>query len=94
MIAANHCNSFSYFTSILKKFKTSLDEEPEDWHSELKTAWPKKVVTYFLHASSCGSLGAVKYFIASRQTEPNIRYIYYGVWVEQRCHMGVYTAYT
>ena len=63
-------------TSILKTLQTCVDErrkDPRQQH-QLKTEWWDKMVPCFLHASSCGSLDAVKYFIDSGK-EPNIRYI-------------------
>ena len=45
-----------------------------EWHRKLQSEWWSEVVPYFLYASSCGSLGAVKYFIASGK-EPNVRYV-------------------
>ena len=60
-------------------FTTYLDEwqvaTAPLWHRKLMTAWLSKVVPYLLHASSCGSLSAVEYFIENGQ-EPNIRYVY------------------
>ena len=77
------CHSFSTYTiSILETLKACVDGEreaiPPLWHRKLKTDWWKKVVPYFLYAASCGSLVAVKCFIASGH-EPNIRYMYYQV---------------
>ena len=68
----------TYVTSILKTFQSLVDGGRQatapQWHRELMTEWPDKVVTFFLHASSCGSLGAVKYFIDGG-LKPNLRYI-------------------
>ena len=68
-----------YDTSILKTFKSCVDEGKKctapQWLRKLKKGWWSKVVPYFLLASSCGSLDVVKYFIESGQ-KPNIRYLY------------------
>jgi len=65
-----------YDTSILKTFKSCVDEGKKctapKWHRKLKKEWWSEVVPYFLYASSCGSLDAVKFFIESGQ-KPNIR---------------------
>ena len=61
-------------------FATYLDGGQEDtappWYRELMTAWLSKVGPYFLHASSYGSLSAVKYFIEWNGQDPNIRYTF------------------
>ena len=68
----------TYVTSILKTFQSLVDGGRQatapQWHRELMTEWPDKVVTFFLHASSRGSLDTVKYFIDGG-LEPNLRYI-------------------
>ena len=68
-----------YDTSILKTFKSCVDEGKKctapQWLRKLKKGWWSKVVPYFLLASSCGALDVVKYFIESGQ-KPNIRYLY------------------
>ena len=73
-----------YVTSILKTLKTCVhggreakqrETKPPLWLRKLKAEWGKKMASSFLYASSCGSLGAVKYLLANRQ-KPNIRYIY------------------
>ena len=70
----------TYVISILETLKACVDGEreaiPPLWHRKLKTDWWNKVVPYFLYAASCGSLVAVKCFIASGH-KPNIRYMYY-----------------
>ena len=78
MIVANHCSSSIYVrTSILEKLDTCVDGGKNcaapQWHRQLKKEWWSKVVPYLLYASSCGSLDAVKHFIASGQ-EPSVRY--------------------
>ena len=74
--AINQC--FAYVTSILRTFQSLVDGGKEvtapQWHRELMKAWSSKVESYFLLASSRGSLDAVEYFIASGQ-KPNLRYI-------------------
>lgn len=71
-------NHFSSPTSLLKTLHACVDRGKNPiaplWHHRLKTEWWSKVVTYFLYASSCGSLDIVKYFIDSGQ-KPNIRYV-------------------
>ena len=73
-----------YVTSILKTLKTCVhggreakqrETKPPLWLRKLKAEWGKKMASTFLYASSCGSLGAVKYLLGSRQ-KPNIRYIH------------------
>ena len=65
--------------SVLKTFETRIYGEREcttpRWHHNLKNDWWHKIVPYVLYASACGSLSAVKYFIACGQ-EPNIRYMH------------------
>ena len=70
-------------TSILKTLKTRVDggreaeqreTKPPLWLRRLKTEWRNEMVTSFLYASSCGSLDAFKYLLASQQ-KPDIRYI-------------------
>ena len=71
-------NVFAYVTSILRTFQSLVDGGKEvtapQWHRELMKAWSSKVESYFLLASSCGSLDAVEYFIDNGQ-KPNLRYI-------------------
>ena len=68
----------TYVTSILKTFQSLVDGGRQatapQWHRKLMTEWPDKVATFFLHASSCGSLDTVKYFIDGG-LKPNLRYI-------------------
>ena len=75
MIAVIHC-SFSTYHSILKTLNSCVgigrEAIPPQWLRKLKTEWWDKMVPYFLLASSCGSLDAVEYFIASGQ-EPTVR---------------------
>ena len=63
--------------SILKKLESCVDGGKKctapEWLRKLKKEWWDKMVPCFLHASSCGSLDVVKYFIDSGQ-KPNIRY--------------------
>ena len=72
----NRCSFFNHITSILKTFKTCVDDGKEatapQWQRNLKTDWWNKIVPYFLHASLWGSLDVVKYFIDSGQ-KPNVR---------------------
>ena len=75
---ANTFFFFNLFVSILKTLEACVYGEREctmpRWHHNLKNKWCHKLVPYVLYASACGSLSAVKYFIASGQ-EPNIRYL-------------------
>ena len=70
--------AFNSFASVLKTLETRIYGEREcttpRWHHNLKNKWWHKIVPYVLYASACGSLSAVKYFIASGQ-EPTIRYL-------------------
>ena len=63
--------------SILKKLEFCVDGGKKctapQWLRKLKKEWWSKVVPCLLYASSCGSLDAVKHFIASGQ-EPSVRY--------------------
>ena len=74
-----------YISSILKTLQTCVDKGREEaipprWHRKLKAKWWSKVIPYFLHACSCGSLRAVECFIASGH-KPNSRYIYTYIYV-------------
>ena len=77
VITAYHCSS-AFVTRILETLETCVDGGKEArvplWQRQLKTEWQSRMIPYFLHASFCGLLDAVKYFIASGQ-KPNIRYV-------------------
>lgn len=63
--------------SILKAMKERLERRgpPITWELSLRNKWRSEVIPpLFLHASSCGSLTAVKYFI-NNGYEPNMRCI-------------------
>ena len=76
--ATNHCSSSACVTSILETLEACIDKGVKDtapvWSRKLKSEWWKDMVKYILHASSNGSLKAVKYFIGKGK-QPDIRYI-------------------
>ena len=64
--------------SILKALEERLERPgpPSQWQSALRNKWRSEVVPpLFLHASFCGSLTAVKYFI-SNGYKPTMMYVH------------------